>query len=150
MIFDHLDNIWLYKNLTPTLSCAIEYLEKNDLNILSLGRHEIDSDRIYASVNEYETKDAEEIEWEAHKKYIDIQILLFGEEKIGYTHLDHLIVTKEYNSEKDIVFFSGEGEYLTLKPGYFAIFFPHDAHRPGLISEQKIKVKKVVVKVESI
>lgn len=129
------------------MSRAIEFLQNIDLNSLSIGRHRIDGDAIFANVDEYETKEIEKTEWEAHKKYIDIQLLLEGEEKIGYTHPEFLKITQEYKAEKDIMFFNGTGEYFTLKPGFFAIFFPHDAHRPGLISTSKMKVKKVVVKV---
>jgi YhcH/YjgK/YiaL family protein len=147
MIIDQLKNINLYQNLSPNFAQAIKFLEETDLNSLPIGRHKINGDKIFANIDEYETKEIEKVEWEAHKKYIDIQILLTGEEKIGYTHPELIQITKEYNEEKDIMFFKGAGEYLTLKPGHFVVFFPHDAHRPGLISNNMIEVKKIVVKV---
>jgi YhcH/YjgK/YiaL family protein len=147
MIIDQLKNISHYQNLSPNFVQAIKFLEETDLNSLPIGRHRINGDNIFANIDEYETKEIEKVEWEAHKKYIDIQILLTGEEKIGYTHLELLQIKKEYNEDKDIMFFNGAGEYLILKTGSFAVFFPHDAHRPGLISRQKMKVKKMVIKV---
>jgi YhcH/YjgK/YiaL family protein len=147
MITDQLKNISNYQNLSPNFALAVKFLINTDLNSLPIGRNKINGEMIFANIDEYETKEIEKVEWEAHKKYIDIQILLAGEEKIGYTHPEYLQLTKEYNHEKDIMFFNGTGEYLILKTGSFAVFFPHDAHRPGLISINKIKVKKIVVKV---
>ena len=53
----------------------------------------------------------------------------------------------EYNTDKDIVFFSGETTPLILEPGMFAFFFPQDIHRPCMQLDGPEKVKKVVVKV---
>jgi YhcH/YjgK/YiaL family protein len=40
---------------------------------------------------------------------------------------------EEFNTENDIMFFNLETDQFTLKPGYFAVFFPHDIHQPGIM-----------------
>ena len=147
MIIDQLKNISYYKKLSDGFNAAFAFIEETDLNSLSTGKYVIKDDRVFAIVSEYETRDPKEIDWETHKKYIDIQILINGEERIGYTWLDNLTLEKDYNTEKDIMFFRGNGEYITLKKGFFTIFFPHDAHKPGLNTDKKMNVKKLVIKV---
>ncbi|WP_418820127.1 YhcH/YjgK/YiaL family protein, partial [Phocaeicola sp.] len=83
-----------------------------------------------------------------HKDYIDIQIPLSGTEIMGYTAAqDCLPVDAPYNAEKDITFFEGLAEdYIAVKPGMFAIFFPQDGHAPGITPDG---VKKIIVKVKA-
>lgn len=87
-------------------------------------------------------------ELETHKDYIDIQIPLSGTEIMGYTAAqDCLPVDAPYNAEKDITFFEGLAEdYIAVKPGMFAIFFPQDGHAPGITPDG---VKKIIVKVKA-
>jgi hypothetical protein len=87
--------------------------------------------------------------WEAHKKYIDIQFIVNGKEKMGYSHKNKMIVTHEYNSDKDALYLKGEGNYLVAEAGYFAIFFPTDVHMPCIALNLSTPVKKVVIKVKS-
>lgn len=81
---------------------------------------------------------------ETHNDFIDIQIPLSGEEVMGYMPRTDL-PEAAYNAEKDITFYEGLAtDYLTVKPGMFAIFFPEDAHAPGVTPDG---VRKVIVKV---
>ena len=67
---------------------------------------------------------------------------------MGFAPLETMKVTEGYNSEKDIEFLTGTGDYVTARPGSFTIFFPHDAHQPGVAIGESTGVKKVVVKVK--
>ena len=86
----------------------------------------------------------EEAKLETHNQFIDIQIPLSGVEVMGYTAREDL-PEADYDADKDISFYPGLAEsYIPVKPGMFAIFFPQDAHAPGVSPDG---VKKVIVKV---
>ena len=73
MIVDRLANLDLYRGLAPRWVKALEFLRDSDLLSLSLGRHDLDGDRLFALVQDYETKPTEQCRWEAHRRYCDIQ-----------------------------------------------------------------------------
>lgn len=147
MIFDQIKNAEKYKVLSKNLETAFDFLIESNLDALTSGKHPILNDKIYASVSEYVTKDPNDIDWEAHQKYIDIQCLVFGQEKIGHAPLNSMKLVKAYDNDKDIAFYKGYGDYISLRPGLFSLFYPYDAHKPGLIYLKSIQVKKLVIKV---
>jgi biofilm protein TabA len=129
---------------------AFAFLKDNDLPKLETRRYDIDGDNLYATVSEYITNNEEGAKYEAHRKYIDIQYVVSGKEKIGLAPLEQKKeVVTPYDSEKDfelMVFTSGQD--LKATPGRFYIFFPSDAHSPGLRDGDNSLVRKVVVKVK--
>jgi len=68
---------------------------------------------------------------------------------MGYSHKNKMIVTHEYDTEKDALYLKGEGNFLIAEAGYFAVFFPTDVHMPCIALNLSTPVKKVVVKVKS-
>lgn len=147
MIFDMLSNSHLYSDITPRLKTAFDYLTSTDLAKLPAGRIELDGNRLYVLVQEYTTKPLVEGKWEAHRRYLDVQYMLSGSERIDFALLNTMKLG-EYFPEKDFQAMSGSGSTLNLTAGSFAVFFPQDAHMPGLTIEAPTKVKKVVVKCE--
>ncbi|MBU4486483.1 MAG: YhcH/YjgK/YiaL family protein [Candidatus Delongbacteria bacterium] len=145
MIFDKLDNLISYTNLHPCFEKAFEFIMTADLDALPSGRHLIDGEDIYVSIANYFTK--EEGYLEGHKEHIDIQLITKGEEKIGFADLSGQALKDAYDETKDIAFYYGDCEYITLKSGMFAIFFPEDLHKPGIMAEKLVKVKKIVIKI---
>lgn len=150
MIIDAIDYVEAYE-LGDLFDKGFEFLLNLDPDIKD-GRYEIDGDNVFAIVETYTSKDPDTAELEVHRKYSDIQYLLEGEEIIGYTPLiGDLEVTQEYSDEKDIEFLAQPPQGVTglfIEPGTFAIFFPQDAHMPGLMVEnESVEVRKVVVKV---
>ena len=144
MIKDRLENAKTFYSLSDRIKKGLEWLKNNDLNSLDCGRYYIEEDNIYANVDEYETKT--DAKYEAHRKYIDIQYMVEGEEYVGVTDLNNCTTCIEYDEEKDLEFFNAKDDFQTLKTGEFFIFYPQDAHKP-CINKDKIKCKKVVVKV---
>jgi YhcH/YjgK/YiaL family protein len=147
MIIDTLANASYYSKLGNKIKSALNFLQANNISKLSIGRHDIDGDTIFALVQTYETKPQCEGKWEAHRKYIDVQYVAQGQEKIGYANLDGLTITQEYSEENDVLFLEGKGDLLSVPSGTFAIFTPQDAHMPCLNFETKSPVKKVVIKI---
>ena len=146
MIKDHLKNAKTYYSLSENIKKGLQWLEANDLENLEPGRYHIDDNNLYANVDEYNTK--EDANYEAHRKYIDIQYMVKGKELIGVTDLDNCITCIEYDEDKDLEFFTAKDDFQTLKNGEFLIFFPQDAHKPCINFEGKQKCKKIVVKVK--
>lgn len=145
MIFDKIENLRKYDVVSDNILEFLFNLSENTPN----GRYEID-ENTYANIEEYETKPIEKGLPEAHKRYIDIQILLSGTERLDFTNIEGLTIQKEYNEEKDIEFFDNPRlmNSVYLQNGYFALLYPHDAHRPQMQAFEKPElVKKVVVKI---
>ena len=149
MIYDKIDNMELYADISEDLRLGLEYL-KNVSPDVELGVHEL-SPCVKAIVSEYTTKEENENGYEAHREWIDIQYLLKGSEKICCLPLEYLKETKVYNASKDAAFYEETGvagQEMQVGNGYFAVFFPQDGHKPGLSAGERETVKKVVVKVK--
>jgi biofilm protein TabA len=129
---------------------AFEFLEKNDLPTMSLGRRDIEGDAVYALVQKASSRPPAEGKFEAHQKYIDIQYLVSGEEIIQVAPLDTLKMVTPYDDSKDIAFFSHPEKFqpITMHPDSFAVFFPEDGHMPLCHSGGPHELFKVVVKVK--
>lgn len=147
MIIDTLENCNLYAGLHPRFKAAFEFLTRPDIAATPVGRLELDGKQLFALTQEYETKPILEGKLEAHKKYIDIQFIVSGEEFIGYAPLKNQAVAKPFDAEKDIGFYDGVAWFTLLRTGMFAIFFPQDAHLPGRYTEKTANVKKIVLKI---
>jgi YhcH/YjgK/YiaL family protein len=147
MIIDKLSNAKQYYGLSIGIEKALKYLENTDISKFEVGKYEIDGKNMYVSVAEYETKNIEQGKWEAHRKYLDIQFIISGKEKMGYAPINEMKVKSEYNQEKDILFLEGEGNYLAANEGTFLVFYPEDAHMPGIKAEKQQFVKKAVIKI---
>lgn len=151
MIFDSLDNFKRYEKLAPEAWGKISQFLESCTAGMAAGRYELDGDRVYASVQGYDTHAADPDKLEIHRKYVDIQLLLAGRESILCRPVDGLAVTVPYDDSKDIAFYrtaEGNSVTLTLEPGKFAVFFPEEGHMPGLACAGAGRsVVKVVVKI---
>ena len=148
MIFDSLLNIELYKGLSNDFFEGLVFLRNIDTEI-NEGVHQINP-RVKAIVSEYETKLVNEYGYEAHKKFIDIQCLLKGQERVACLPIERLKETKPYDEDSDVAFYSTDEkpQEMIIGNGYFAIFYPQDGHMPQLCVDEPKMVKKVVVKIE--
>ncbi len=147
MIKDKLVNADVYYGLSNNIKTGFEWLKTTDLKSIEPGKYIINDGKVWANVQIYDTKT--DADYEAHRKYIDIQYMITGNELIGVTDISNCETTVEYDSNKDIEFFQNrvEEEYQKLDEGDFLLFYPHDAHKPSINSGGCKTVKKVVVKV---
>ena len=122
-----------------------ELILSGSLDSLACGHYETGDEGIFVNVMEYETKT--EGSFEAHRKYIDIQYILSGEEKIGVAPTDSLRVTQEYDEASDVLFGEGEGREYILRAHQAIVLLPSEAHMPSLCVTEPSHVKKAVVKV---
>lgn len=146
MIVDVIENARLYAGVGARIARALEWMALTDLGALAPGRVEIDGDRLFALVSDYTSKPQTEGRWEAHRRYLDLQIVAAGVERIGYGPVTSL-VAGDYIAEKDIVWLEGDGSFVTMTPGRFMLLWPGDAHMPGIAAGEPSPVRKVVVKI---
>ena len=135
MIYDSMKNFAAYRKLAPKAWEKVSAFLAGCTPETPAGRYELDGDRVYAMVQGYETHDADPDKLEIHRKYVDIQLLLSGEESVVCRSVAGLKETVPYNAEKDIAFYRLAIEQsvpLTLVPGNFAVFFPEEGHMPGV------------------
>ena len=101
-------------------------------------------------VQEYEPNEDSGI-FEAHKNYVDIQYILSGKEYMECAKEENCEIKNAYDASRDIAFYTCEGyrQSLDCEEGDFAVFFPHDIHKPGIKLWESGKVRKIVVKVRA-
>ncbi len=148
MIVTDMRHIKKQLRMTAALRKAIDFLQGTDLPRLADGRTEIDGDRVFALTQCYETVNDGTLNFEYHRKYIDIQVIVSGAEVIPWAPADQIEVTKSYDEGKDVCF--GRTKTWTpvrLEAGQLAIFWPSDAHAPKQNAGAPTAVMKVVVKV---
>ena len=129
---------------------AFKFLKSNDLTKLELKRYDIEGDNLFATVSEYQSKNEESAKFEAHRKYIDIQYVISGKEIMNLAPISTLKdVLTPYDAVKDIEFITvSKVVNYKASPSNFFIFFPDDAHRPGLKDGLNSPVRKIVIKVK--
>lgn len=148
MIYDLISNIGNYKGISKHLDTAIEFIIETDLGGLPLGRTEIDGNHVFINVMEANTKDATKLNFEVHKRYMDIQIDLIGTEMIQ-TATKPTGEVEAYDEGKDIGFFEAEVDAsCVMGPGRFIVCMADELHKPGIQVGSNTAIKKCVVKVE--
>lgn len=142
--FQHSDRI---EGLHPLFKAAFDYIKSHDLLNAPLGRIEIDGEKLFINNSNPECVAAEDQVLEVHRKYIDIHVLLEGEETIGWKAIEDVTnETKAYDEEADCALYAEKADsYVTLKPGQFLIVYPEDPHAP-IIGQGRIR--KLIVKVK--
>lgn len=115
------------------------------------GRYELQGDDIFMNVMTFSTQPPEQKKAELHEQYIDIQLLLAGEERILYGVAGSARQCEERHVEDDYQLCSAieEMQRLDLKPGMYAVFMPGEPHKPGCVVKESEEIKKVVVKVRA-
>jgi biofilm protein TabA len=155
MILDRLTNANRYSSLHPSFSRAFAYLtDANWVPLISKvqgaehhsTRHPIDGDRLYVSIDYVQGRGRTGARLEAHRRYIDIQFTIDGDEEIGWKPLDDCgVASVAYDDAKDVRFFADPPDsWLSVPTGRFAIFFPDDAHAPlaghGMLTKAIVKI----------
>ena len=148
MVIDKLENFEQYVALNPLFADVVEFLENNYLSTMKEGKYEIKGKDLFLNLTTAVGKKVEDAVLETHNDMLDIQIPLSGSETYGYTPRRYL-PEGEYNAEKDITKLPDTlaDDYVTCRPGMFAIFFPQDGHAPCISEEEGIR--KAIFKVKN-
>ncbi len=124
---------------------AFVFLKNMNLDTLSVGKYPIIGDQVFASVTEAPSRNKEDVKWESHKHYVDLQYIIKGKEMIGVADTSTATIIKPYSP--DVINYSAEGKYYIAEPGTFFLFFPNNAHRPTIKVDGYDLVKKIVIKI---
>ncbi len=130
----------------PAFARAFAFLSTTDLSALAPGRHELDGDDLFVLIDHKAGRGEEGARLEVHRRYIDIQYTLDGQELIGWVPLARCVSPDgEFDLGTDVGFFADSpSTWVSVPPGSFAIFFPHDAHAP---LGGRGALKKAIVKI---
>ncbi|MCK3654377.1 hypothetical protein A4G19_00915 [Pasteurellaceae bacterium Macca] len=137
-------------SLSPVFARLCQKLKALDLVNLPLGWQDLE-EGVRMNVMEFETTLSEGKKAELHRKFVDIQLLISGQESIDYGLAQpNLALFDEYREEDDYQL-TPEIEHknsVILQPNMFAIFLPYEPHTPGnAVNNQPQMLKKLVVKV---
>ena len=147
MIYDSKENIMQYAVISKGIAIAAKEILEKDLDSLPVGTYQLEGG-VYYMIQEPKLKTYAEAKWEHHAEYIDIQIGLGTcTEVLGYAPVESF--TSWEHPEGQDNWFSDENPQwlpLALKPGYFSVLFPQDAHAPGM-GNANDRHKKAVFKI---
>ena len=146
MILDTIDNYGTYNEINVKIKKSLEFLKKGNFKETKPGSYDLENG-VYYMVQEVQTRPEEDALFEAHRKYIDIQFVISGEELQGYAPLSSLKIKDAYDQEKDAALYDGTGSIFKLSSGSFVIYFPNDGHKPNLMIDKPAALKKIVVKI---
>lgn len=147
MILDNIRYIDSYRNLGACFPVAIDFLKTQNLASLTPGRYAISGEDVYCVVQEQTNEHEPEI-WEMHQRYVDIQFIIAGNERIGVFPLHALAAAPSFPEGSDNAVVSDlSGTYYDLNPGDYLILFPHDVHKPNCPGSNSAYSKKIIVKV---
>lgn len=144
MIITKIEKLSAYKALSEDFERAVAFAAT--LADKKPGRYDCD-ECVFAFVQEGETKSWQESRFEAHRRYLDIQMILDGEENVVWQAIEELTPTAPFDEMGDVGFYTGEGNLLTMKAGDAYIAFPEDGHMPCVHSAEPHTYRKIVVKV---
>ena len=148
MIYAKNTDALTYRGIHPNLDLALERITSEFLSGVDSERVELKGGDVYATRFTYETVPPEESFFEAHKKYLDIHIMVQGSEGVEIAPPEAL-AEFDRTEASDFYAYRGRGHYkLTLSPGDFLVVFPGDAHRIKMRLDGPETVSKVVFKVK--
>lgn len=146
MIFDRISNLETYAKNDEKLTAIVEFLKAHPVETLADGRHELGMG-VYANVSTGPVRD--EGNFEAHRKYADLQLMVEGCEIMEWAHLNDMTNAADYSEVNDIQFFACQPAATTalkVYPGFFAIFYPQDGHKPLMRLDGETS-RKVIFKI---
>ena len=152
MIITNVNNEIQNKSLAKDIRFCIEFAKKNENKILSLvnGSYDVGYNNIKMNLGKYFTKSENEKFWESHKKYLDVQIMINGTEKVAINDIRDMEV-KSFDEEKDLTILEGDKAFdIIMKTGDVLVFIQNDVHKPELnVSENDDSgnIRKIVTKV---
>ena len=147
MIFGNINNLEEFPFLEEQVKECFEYAKEHNLASFEKGSHEIDGERLFVNIVEYTTTAAKERFWEAHRKYLDVHVMLHGTEQIDLNFIQNLDV-KEFVEKDDFLPMDGEkNSSVVLRDGDFLICYPSDGHRTAVAVDGPETVYKAIFKI---
>ncbi|MEE1246034.1 MAG: YhcH/YjgK/YiaL family protein [Acutalibacteraceae bacterium] len=149
MIVTDYRNLEFYSEV-PHAKEVIDFIDGFKKTEMKPGRYDILGDELFAAVSRYDTEPREDRRFESHRKYIDIQIVLDGNEELDWAETSSLEMTDNgFERGDDIAFYDGETlSTVILGKEQCAVLFPEDGHRPNVMHKEIENVLKIVFKIK--
>lgn len=137
----------LAEKLHPALKTLFEFIRNTDFDKLEYGKIQVDGDNVFVMNLNIPGKSKDEQPLEMHRDYIDVHVLIGGNESIGWKPLGEIVTfSQEYEKDSDCALSTDKPRfYVDLMPGEYCIVFPDDAHAPAISSGQ---IRKLIGKVK--
>ena len=134
-----------YADVIPGLAEAVALV--NSLESKEVATYPL-SNEGKVMVQQGTTRCAAETDSEAHRRFLDVQYILEGEEYVGWAPVDTLTPTGDFNTEKDAGKYTGHCDYMHIAAGYCYVAFPEDAHKPACHLDTPTQYRKLVIKLK--
>ena len=145
MILDKLTAANAYRGIHQRLDAVLDRLNEGFLSTVGPEAMKLDGDALYVTRFTYETLPLEDTFFEAHKRYLDVHLMVAGKERVEIASPAGLEL---FEHQGDFYAYRGKAEQsLILRPGSFLVVFPEDAHRIKIAVDKPETVSKVVFKV---
>lgn len=147
MIFGNVIHNITYSFLPESLKECFRYAREHELLSFEKGTHPIDGERLFVNIVEYQTTQPENRFWEAHRNYLDVHLMLDGQEQIDLNFIENM-EQKEFVEKDDFLPMDGKpNSHVVLRAGDFLICYPEDGHRTAVAVDGPEKIKKAIFKV---
>jgi biofilm protein TabA len=160
-IYGSLESVRAQAPRTPGFATAFKYVEEllrpgSDIHkrVKAIASGDTEKtelvDGAFVIEQAYETRLRADGFFESHKKYIDVQTILEGEELMEVADIARMAVKQPYNDKRDLIIYedSTDAALLRVHAGEIAVFFPSDVHMPTMrIRGDAVAVRKCVVKI---
>jgi len=150
MIFDSVENVDCYGGQSDAITKAVQFVMAFDPSQPD-GKYPIEGENIFALVQSVETGSPDGKPFEAHQKFLDVHIVLDGQERQDVVLMNRAEaeLVQDYSEQNDALLFrTDDFSTVILKPGMFALYGPSDGHRPCLCLNAPEKIRKVCVKIK--
>ena len=129
-----------------TARLIADFMNSHDMDTLSAGRYELE-DGCFAVLSEYDT--AENRRFEAHRRMVDVQVLLCGKERILCAPLCDGTAEGDFNEQKDVGFYTVGKQHhpAELSAGSAVLLLPWDLHAPNNPDGEATHNRKIVFKI---
>ncbi|MGO5051512.1 YhcH/YjgK/YiaL family protein [Lachnospiraceae bacterium LCP25S3_G4] len=147
MIFGNVKDWNVYEFLPENLRLCFQYIKEHDLINFDKGTYQIDGDKLYVNIVDYKTTTRDQRFWEAHRKYLDVHVMLEGEEKIDLNFIDNM-EQQAFVKRDDFLPLEGVcNSHVVLKENDFLICYPTDGHMTAIQVDEPKRIKKAIFKV---
>lgn len=149
MIYDKICNIENYLGLSKNIDNALLFIKNNDIKSIPKGKTVIDNENVFVNHFEYNTvEESEDTLFENHIDYIDLHVVISGEEFMAVTSTERLNEVKKILSEDSVIYSGNSDVKLPMTNELFLMVYPGEAHLPKLIYKNSCEVDKLVFKIK--
>ena len=140
-----------YTTINDRVKDAVRYIKELDIELTEPGEKVEVNENFFYTVQSYHTKQESECKLESHRKYIDIQMIVAGKERLDFADISRLSLQDEYDEEKDIMIWKPpiRMSNVCLSEGEYIVLYPETAHRGAVSINKDEQVVKIVGKVKA-